>query len=95
MSKVPPATSGSGKNALDREAFGIKVPETPVTESPAASAADVTSAATGTGTTAASEAEKAGTVRLPPPRVRAVTAAPLSRGRCHLHGASSTRAWRR
>jgi hypothetical protein len=61
MSKVPPATSGSGKNALGREAFGIKVPETPVTESPAASAADVMSAATGTGTTAASEAEKAGT----------------------------------
>jgi hypothetical protein len=53
--------SGSGKNASGQEAFGSKVPETPVTESPAASAADVISAATGAGATVASKAEKAGT----------------------------------
>jgi hypothetical protein len=37
------------------------LPETPVVESPAASAADVTSAAAGAGTTAVSEADKAWT----------------------------------
>jgi hypothetical protein len=41
--------------------FGSKIPEAPVVESPAASAADVTSAAAGAGVTAASEADKAGT----------------------------------
>jgi hypothetical protein len=61
MSRAPPATSRSGKNALGQEAFGSKVPEALVTESPAASAADVTSAATEAGAMTASEAEKAGT----------------------------------
>jgi hypothetical protein len=61
MSRVPPVTSGSGKNALGQEAFGSKVPKTPVMESPAASTADVTSAAVGAGTTAAPEADKART----------------------------------
>jgi hypothetical protein len=61
MSRIPPATSGSGKNALGQEAFGSKVPDTPVMESPATSVIDMTSAAAGTSTTAASEAEKAGT----------------------------------
>jgi hypothetical protein len=61
MSRVPSTTSGSGKNALDQEAFGSKVPETPVLESPAAPAVDVTSAAAGAGATVASEADKDGT----------------------------------
>jgi hypothetical protein len=61
MSRVPPTTSGSGKNASGQEAFGSKVPETPVVESPAASAADVTSAAAGAGEMVASEGDKAGT----------------------------------
>jgi hypothetical protein len=61
MSRAPPATLGSGKNDSGHEAFGSKVPETPVTESLAASAADVTSAATMAGAAVASEAEKAGT----------------------------------
>jgi hypothetical protein len=59
MSRVPPATSGSGKNASGQEAFGSKVPETPVVESPAG--ADVTSTAAGAGVTAASKADKAET----------------------------------
>jgi hypothetical protein len=50
-----------GKNALEQEAFGSKMQGTPVVESPAASAADMTSAAGGAGTTAASEVDKAGT----------------------------------
>jgi hypothetical protein len=54
-------TSESGKNATGQEAFGSKVPETPVVESPAASAVDVTSAAAEAGVTVASEADKAGT----------------------------------
>jgi hypothetical protein len=53
--------SESEKNASGQEAFGSKAPETPVVESPAASAADVTSTAVGVGTTAAPEADKAGT----------------------------------
>jgi hypothetical protein len=61
MRRAPLATSRSRKNASGQEAFGSKVPEALVTESPAASAADVTSAATGAGATAVSEAEKAGT----------------------------------
>jgi hypothetical protein len=60
MSRVPPMTSESGKNASGQEAFGSKVLETPVVESPVASAADVTSAAVGAGATAASEVDKAG-----------------------------------
>jgi hypothetical protein len=51
----------SGKNASGQEAFGSKVPGTPVVESPTALAADVTSMAAGAGATAASEADKAGT----------------------------------
>jgi hypothetical protein len=59
MSRVPPTMSKSEKNALGQKVFGSKVPETPVVESPAASAADVMSAAAvGAGVTAASEADK-------------------------------------
>jgi hypothetical protein len=54
-------TSESGKNASGQEAFGSKLPETPVVESLAASAADVTSAAVGAGTAAAFEADSTGT----------------------------------
>jgi hypothetical protein len=61
MSRVPPTTSESGKNTSGQEAFGSKAPETPVVESPAASVADVTSTAAGVGTTAAPEADRAGT----------------------------------
>jgi hypothetical protein len=61
MRRVPLTTSKSGKNASDQEAFGCKVPEIPVVESPAASVADVTSTAAGAGATVASEADKAGT----------------------------------
>jgi hypothetical protein len=61
MSKVPPMTSESGKNASGQEAFGSKIPDTSVVESPAASAADVTSAAAGAGMSAAPEADQAGT----------------------------------
>jgi hypothetical protein len=61
MSRVPPTASGSGKNASGQEAFGSKKPETLVVESPAASAADVTSTTAGVGTTAAPEVDKAGT----------------------------------
>jgi hypothetical protein len=61
MNSAPLSTSGSKKNASGQEAFGSQVPETPVTESPAASVADVTSAATKAGAVAASEVEKAGT----------------------------------
>jgi hypothetical protein len=57
--------SGSGKNASGQEAFGTKALEAPVVESPAVSAADVMSTATGVGTTAAPETNKAGTS--PPP----------------------------
>jgi hypothetical protein len=61
VSRVPPTTSESRKNASVQEAFGTKAPEAPVVVSPAASAADVTSAAAGGGTTATPEADKAGT----------------------------------
>jgi hypothetical protein len=54
-------TSDSSKNASGHEAFGSKVPRTPVVESPAASAADMTSATVGAGTTSAFEAYKTGT----------------------------------
>jgi hypothetical protein len=54
-------TSESGKNASCQEAFGTKAPEAPVVESPAASAADVTSTTAGVWTTAVPEADKAGT----------------------------------
>jgi hypothetical protein len=54
-------TSESEKNASGQEAFWRKLPETPVVESPAASAADMTSAVVGAGTTAVSEADRAGT----------------------------------
>jgi hypothetical protein len=53
--------SESSMNTSGQEAFGSKMSEMPVVESPAASATDVTSAAVGAGTTAASEADKAGT----------------------------------
>jgi hypothetical protein len=61
VSRVPPTTSESGKNASEQEAFGTKASETPVVELPAASEADVTSTAAGVGTTTAPEADKAGT----------------------------------
>jgi hypothetical protein len=61
MSRAPPTASKSGKNVSGQEAFGSKMPEMQVVESPAASAADVTSVAVGAGMTAASEADKAGT----------------------------------
>jgi hypothetical protein len=60
MSKVPPTTSESGKNASCQEEFGSKLPKTPVVESPAASTANVTSTAVGAGTTASFEADMAG-----------------------------------
>jgi hypothetical protein len=68
MGRVPPTTSESGKNASGQEAFGSKVPEMPVVESPVASAADVMSTAAGAGVTAASEADKAGASALPAAR---------------------------
>jgi hypothetical protein len=61
LSRVPPTTSESGKNALGQEAFRTKASEVPVVESSAASAADVMSAAAGAGAMVAFEADKAGT----------------------------------
>jgi hypothetical protein len=61
MSRAPPTTSESGKNASSQKAFGSKMPGTTAVESPAVSVAYVTSAVVGAGTTAASEADKAGT----------------------------------
>jgi hypothetical protein len=43
MSRVPPTTSESGKNASGHEVFGSKVPGSPVVESPTTLAADMTS----------------------------------------------------
>jgi hypothetical protein len=60
MSRAPPTTSESGKNASSQEAFGSKIQKTPVVESQAISMADVTSTAGGAGTTAVSEVDKAG-----------------------------------
>jgi hypothetical protein len=54
-------TSESGKNASGQEAFGCMVPGTPVVESPAASATDVTSTAARAGTMVAPEVDKAET----------------------------------
>jgi hypothetical protein len=59
--RIPPTTSESMKNASGQEAFGTKAPEAPIVESPAASAADVTSAAARVATTAVPETDKAGT----------------------------------
>jgi hypothetical protein len=61
MSRVPPTTSESEKNASGQEAFGSKLPETLVVESPVASVANATSATVGAGTTTASEAGRART----------------------------------
>jgi hypothetical protein len=61
VSRVPLTTSGSRKNASGQEVFGTKPPKAPIVESSAASAADVTSAAAGVGTTAAPKTDKAGT----------------------------------
>jgi hypothetical protein len=58
MSRALPTTSERGKNASCKEAFGSKMS---VVESPAISAADVTSTTGGAGATAASEVDKAGT----------------------------------
>jgi hypothetical protein len=65
MSRAPPTTSESRKNASGQKAFGSKALGTQVVESPAASAADVTSAAAGARTMAAPEADKAG-ISAPP-----------------------------
>jgi hypothetical protein len=65
MSRAPPTTSKSGKNASGQEAFGSKIQETPVVESSVISMADVTSMASGAGTTAASEVDKARTIATP------------------------------
>jgi hypothetical protein len=65
MSRAPPTTSESGKNASGQEAIGSKMPETLVMESPAISTVDMTSTAGGAGATAASDEDKAGT-RVPP-----------------------------
>jgi hypothetical protein len=61
MSRAPPATSESGKNASGQEAFGSKIQETPVVESPVISTADVTSTAGRAGTMVTFEANKVGT----------------------------------
>jgi hypothetical protein len=61
MSRVPPTTSESRKNTLGQEAFGSKLPETPVVELPAASTADLTSMTARAGMTAVSEVDKART----------------------------------
>jgi hypothetical protein len=53
--------SGRERNALGQEAFGSKVPEMSVMESPAASVADMTSTSVGAGATTAFEADKART----------------------------------
>jgi hypothetical protein len=91
MSRVPPTTSESGKNASGQEAFGTKLPEMLVVESPVALAVDVTSVAVRARTTAASEADRPGLVRLPPPEVSVVTATPLVHRRRQAHRGS----WRR
>jgi hypothetical protein len=68
VSRVPPTTSESGKNASGQEAFGTKAPEAPVVESLTASAADMMSAAAGARATTTSEADKAGTSAPPAAR---------------------------
>jgi hypothetical protein len=88
-------TSGSAKNALGQEVFGSKAPETPVVESPAASVVDVTSAATGVGTMAVPEADKAGTSVPPTIEGGATTVAPLFHSQRRVRGGSSTKAWSR
>jgi hypothetical protein len=61
MSRAPPTTSESGKKTSGQEAFGSKIQETPVVESPAISTADVMGTAGGAATTVMSKADKAGT----------------------------------
>jgi hypothetical protein len=61
MSRAPPTTSESGKNASGQEAFGSKMQGSLVVDLSAALAADVTSVAGGAGTTTALEVDKAGT----------------------------------
>jgi hypothetical protein len=68
MSRVCPTTSESGKNTSSQEEFRRKLPKTLVVESPAASAAGVTSAAVGAGKTVVSEADRART-SVPPTAV--------------------------
>jgi hypothetical protein len=65
MCRAPPTTSKSGKNALGQEAFGSKIKETPVVESPVISTIDVTSTAGAAVTTTASKADKVGTCTAP------------------------------
>jgi hypothetical protein len=60
--------SESGKNASGQEAFGSKIQEMPVVESPAISTAGVTSTVGRVKTTAASEADKAETSAPPTAR---------------------------
>jgi hypothetical protein len=85
--------SRGAKNALGQEAFGSKASVLPVVESPVASTADVTSTAAIVGTTAALEADKAGTSAPPLPGVGATTLAPLIHGRRQARGGSSMRVW--
>jgi hypothetical protein len=61
VSRVPLVSSESRKNASGLEAYGTEAPQTPVVESPAASAADVTSTTARFGTTVTPEVDKAGT----------------------------------
>jgi hypothetical protein len=62
--------SKSGKNASGQEAFGRKVKETPVEQSPMVSTADMTSATVGTGAMVTSTAKKTGTCTAPPTEKR-------------------------
>jgi hypothetical protein len=60
MCRAPPTTSESGKNASGQEAFGSKIQETPVVESPTILTADVTSTAGRAGTSTARVSEDEG-----------------------------------
>jgi hypothetical protein len=63
--RAPLTTSKSSKNASGQEAFGSKAKETSMEQSPAVLTACVTSTTAGTGATAASAVEKAGTSTAP------------------------------
>jgi hypothetical protein len=65
VSRVSPTSSESERNASGQVAFVTKVPQTPVVESPTASAADVTSTTAGVETAAAPRADKVG-ISTPP-----------------------------
>jgi hypothetical protein len=92
MSRAPPTTSKSGKNASGQEAFVRKMLEMSVVESPAISAAVVLSTASGARATVASEVDKAETSA--PPAAEGedgdLTSAPHGRRR----SSSITAMWR-